>query len=265
MPVETVQIASPCPARRRRSPHPWLRRTSKIALGLVAVGLFVWLAAGLLYLRSLPDVGDAQQRVAAILAAHHGKAADLPRSAKVTQAIVAVENDRFYTDHGIDLPSVLHGAWGYLTTGSTQVAGATISEQLAKVLYVRDAQTASGKLEMVGLALKLNQRYDKPDLLNMYLNAIYYGDSQWGIVQASQIFFGLPPDRLDWAQAALLAGLPNAPSQLDPTRHLAAAKARQLHVLARLVASGVLTQGQADAAATEPLTILASPTSSPAA
>ncbi len=261
MSAESVQIAAPRPRGGRVSAR--LQRAAGIAARLIALALLASLAAGFLYLRSLPDVGDAGGRVAAILAAHGGVAVGPQPPEKVARAIVAVENDRFYSDHGIDVLSVFHAAWGYLTTGSTQVAGATISEQLAKVLYVRDPTTVAGKLEMVGLALKLNQRYTKTEILDMYLNAIYYGDGQWGIAQASEAYFGKPPGALDWAEASLLAGLPNGPSRLDPTQHFAAAKARQIHVLARLVATGVLTQAQADAAAREPLTILGTSAAAP--
>jgi hypothetical protein len=236
-----------------------LRRLLSRLAGALLLAMLASLGVGVLYLHSLPDVGDAQQRVATILAAHHGVAIGPPPPVKVGQAVVAVENARFYSDHGVDTLSVLHGAWGYLSTGSTQVAGATISEQLAKVLYVHDATTLSGKLETVGVAITLNQRYSKATILDMYLNAIYYGDGQWGVVQASETYFGKAPDALDWAQASLLAGLPNAPSLLDPVCHMAAAKARQRHVLDRLVATSILTPAQAAAAAQEPLLILGSP------
>jgi membrane peptidoglycan carboxypeptidase len=257
--LRSAELAARAPGARRGGTRRFRRRLARVALCLLLVGLVASVGGGLLYLQSLPDVGDAQARVQAILAAHHGVAAGLPVPARVGRAIVAVEDARFYSNHGIDVLSVLHGAWGYVTTGSTQVAGATISEQLAKALYVPAPTTLAQKLEIPGLAFKLNQRYSKAEILDMYLNVIYYGDEQWGIVQASQAYFGKPPQDLDWAEASLLAGLPNAPSAYDPTRHFALAKARQRHVLDRLVATGALSAAQAAAAAAEPLSIRGAP------
>jgi penicillin-binding protein 1A len=82
----------------------------------------------------------------------------------------------------------------------------------------------------------------------MYLNSIYFGDGQWGIAQAGQTFFGKAPQALNWAEASLLAGLPQALSSYDPTKYWAQARLRQHHVLDRLVATSVLSQAQADAA-----------------
>ncbi len=83
----------------------------------------------------------------------------------------------------------------------------------------------------------------------MYLNSIYYGDGQWGVAQASHTYFGRSPQALTWAQASLLAGLPQAPSAYDPTRHITLARARQRQVLAALVRAGVLSRQAAIAAA----------------
>ena len=87
----------------------------------------------------------------------------------------------------------------------------------------------------------------------MYLDVVYYGHHYWGDVAAARGYFGVPPDRLDWAQAAMLAGLPQAPSAYDPLGHFALAKQRQLHVLNQLVANHDLTRRQAQAAFREPL------------
>lgn len=218
---------------------------------MVALGAMV----GWSYLASLPSVGDAQQRVDAIVRARHGVEVGTPPPSKVAQAIVAVEDARFYTNHGIDAPSMLHFTWGYLTTGSAQQAGmeagATITEQLVKTLYVRQPGTIGGKLEMLGLALKMNQAYSKPQILEMYLNVIYYGHQAYGIAQASETYFHLAPDQLNWGQASMLAGLPQAPTDYDPFQHFSLARERQSHVLSRLVATGVLTPAQAAAAYAE--------------
>ena len=95
--------------------------------------------------------------------------------------------------------------------------------------------------------------YHKAQILDMYLNAVYYGNGYWGDAAAARGYFGTTPASLDWAQAAMLAGLPQAPSAYDPLEHYALAKQRQRHVLDQLVVNHYLTRRQADAAYAEPL------------
>jgi len=208
------------------------------------------LAAGALFLAMLPNVGDAEARVATVLAAHGGTDTGMPPPRKVGQAIIAIEDRRFYQNHGIDVVSVVRAVWDVLTTGSPQ-GGATISQQLAKALYVPDDHTVGAKLRTAGVAVKLDLEYSKPQILEMYLNAIYFGDGQWGVAQASRAYFGRPPEDLDWAEASLLAGLPQAPSIYDPTRHFDLARQRQQDVLAAMVDTGVLSANEAHAAYAE--------------
>lgn len=231
--------------------RPRWRRLLGRLLALGTLGALLCALVGWAYLASLPSVADAEQRVAVILRERHGSDTGMPPPQKVGQAIVAVEDQRFYANHGIDVLSILHFTWGFITTGSTQQGGATISEQLVKRLYIHDPTTIGGKLEMMGLALKLNQRYTKPEILEMYLNAIYYGHQAYGIEQASQTYFHTSARQLTWGQASLVAGLPQAPSAYDPLVHFELARLRQRHVLARLVATGVLTADQATQAYNE--------------
>lgn len=234
------------PSPRARSRSQWLRRCRLllvVCLLLAVLGLLV----GNIYLQTLPNVEDAQARVAAILRAHHGKAAHDLLTTKIGQAVIAVEDERFLSHHGIDTLGLLRAAWSTLT-GQGVEGGSTITEQLAKALYIPDDHTLRTKIPMMGVAIKLEQHYSKAQILDMYLNSIYFGDHQWGIVQASQTFFGKTPQALDWAEASLLAGLPQAPSSYNPLTHWNLARLRQRHVLDRLVATGVLSQTQADAA-----------------
>lgn len=235
------------------SRHPWRRRFKTLLL-IGVVFVFLAVTVGSIFLASLPDVGDAPQRVARILAEHGGADTGLPLPSKVSQAIVAIEDRRFYSHPGIDFIGVAHAAWNMLTTGSPQ-AGATIAQQLAKNLYIPDEDTLSSKLDQVGVGVKLEMAYSKEQVLGMYMNAIYYGEGQWGIVQASQHYFGKAPDDLDWAEASLLAGLPQAPSAYAPSTHLDLAKQRQRLVLNALVRAGALTKDEADAAYAEPLAL----------
>lgn len=158
---------------------------------------------------------------------------------------------RFYRHHGIDTLSLARAITTTLGGGTPQ-GGDTITEQLAKVLYGGDDDhSVGGRLRVMALAVKLEDRYAKAQILEMYLNAIYYGDGQYGVAQASQIYFAKPPAALDWAEASLLAGLPQSPTPYDPTRHFAAARRRQQIVLRALVRTLVLRPAQADAAYAE--------------
>jgi membrane peptidoglycan carboxypeptidase len=229
------------------------RRRLLRAAALATVGVLVALAIGasILY-TSLPTVADAPARVRAIIRTHGGVQVALSRQARVERATVAIEDRRFF-DHGaldpvalgrVVVDSVLHPG--------VDPGGSTIAQQLAKVLY-REPSTVLGQLRSVGLAFKLEHRYSKERILTMYLNSIYYGHGFWGVGWASLGYFGRPAGRLDWSQAALLAGLPQAPSLLDPLRHPAAARERRLAVLKELVRIGALADARAKTVARSPL------------
>ena len=241
--------AAPAPStpRRIRRRSRWRRaaRLARAGLLVCLLGALLGVLIGWIYLASLPSVADAEQRVIAVLHAHNAPAVAVPPPQKVGASVVAVEDQRFYSNHGIDIISSLHFVWGVITTGSTQEGGATITEQLAKILYVRNPTTLPGKIEMVGLALKMSQTYSKAQILTMYLNVVYYGHQAYGITQASETYFHTTPDKLNWGEASMLAGLPQAPSAYDPLKHFALARERQRHVLSRLVATGTLTPAQA--------------------
>ncbi|MGD1052397.1 MAG: biosynthetic peptidoglycan transglycosylase [Candidatus Dormibacteria bacterium] len=198
-----------------------------------------------------PAVSGAPVLVAAIDRAHGSAAVPAAPSWRVSEAIVAAEDGTFYSNDGIDVAGVGRAFWGWLT--GADEGGSTITAQLAKVLYTGGHGGIAAGVGEVALALKLDGHYTKAAILSMYLSAIYFGNGYYGVLAASEGYFGLTPDRLSWAQASLLAGLPQAPSLLDPLQHLALARHRQSYVLARLVATGALSRAQAEAAATAPL------------
>ena len=194
----------------------------------------ITLVGGAAWLKSLPNVDDAEERVHVTLATSGGTDTDGASLGKVAQAIVAIEDRRFYDHPGIDPISVGRDALTVVTGGQAGGA-ATITQQLAKALYVRTDQSLAAELSIAGVAIKLEQRYTKAQLLEMYLNAIYFGHSYWGVWHASEGYFGKAPSELDWAEASLLAGLPRAPTTYDPAVHFDRARQRQLAVLQALV------------------------------
>ena len=228
------------PRRRRRG------RAALIAVGVAGcLGVLV-LLAGVALMTSLPGVSDARDRTDAILETNHAEPVGQPLPNRLASSIVAVEDHRFCAHQGIDLPSVARVGWAGLTRRGWQAqGGSTITQQLAKRLYTGDRGGWTLKLRQIGLAIKLEQDYTKKQILEMYLDCLYFGSGHWGAVQASEGYFHKPPQDLTWGEASLLAGLLQAPSRYDPRVHLASAEQRQQHVLDRLVATGLLSRQQA--------------------
>jgi len=232
----------------RRSPREVRRWLAVGGLAFLALGAGT---AGAIY-GDLPGVGDATARIKAELRAHHSRSVLVRPDERVARAVVAIEDKRFFHHGAIDPIAIARAIGTTITHGPVDPGGSTIAQQLAKVLY-REPGSVGGSLRSIGLAFKLEAHYSKPAILSMYLNAVYFGHDFYGIEQASQGYFGRAPGNLTWAQASLLAGLPQAPSAFDPLRHLQAARARQHEVLAQLVAQHAITASGARRIAAEPL------------
>jgi penicillin-binding protein 1A len=217
---------------------------------VVSLAFLAALGLGVLVLAS-PSVGNAPQLVNAMLAAHDAPSDYGHVPTRLGQALLATEDSRFYRDPALDPLGVGRAVLGTLTHDGND-GGATIEQQLAKMLYAPGTNLGA-ELEQVGVAFRLDAMYSKARILAMYLNAAYFGDGAYGCTAAAEHYFGLPAPELSWAQASLLAGLVQAPSEYDPHGHLALARSRQWHVLSRLVATGVLTSAQAARVFAEPL------------
>ncbi|HEV7678614.1 MAG TPA: transglycosylase domain-containing protein [Candidatus Dormibacteraeota bacterium] len=170
----------------------------------------------------------------------------------VPQATVAIEDKAFWNEGAVDLGRVAGAAFNDVVHHDSQGAS-TITMQLAKVLYLQDQGGFSYKVKQLLVARHLDASMTKRQILQDYLNDIYYGHGATGIAAAAHIFFGVDAMRLTLAQSALLAGLPNHPTDLDPLRHPDAAKARQKQVLQAMVGTGAITAQQAAEADAEPL------------
>jgi penicillin-binding protein 1A len=171
------------------------------------------------------------------------------------QAVIAVEDNRFHKHIGVDLSAIFRAALVNLQFGEVVEGGSTITQQLVKNLFLSPDRTLARKLEEVALALDLELRYSKPQILEMYLNTIYFGENAYGIGRASAIYFNKTPDKLNLAEAALIAGLPNAPSLYSPYVDWNAAKRRQAVVLAAMQRNGYIDAAAAQKARTEPLSL----------
>jgi penicillin-binding protein 1A len=190
-----------------------------------------------------PGAADAADRAAAQIAEHPGDIALTTVPARLSAAVLATEDHRFYEHQGLD-PIAL-GREGFAVIQGNDVGGATIEAQLAKLLYVNGRDDAGAKFVEAGLAIKLDRSYSKNEILLMYLNVAYFGHGFYGAQAASVGYFHVAASDLDWNQAALLAGLLQAPGAYDPIAHPQEALARRHHVLDRLVATGALTQAEA--------------------
>ncbi len=232
-------------ARRR---HRWLSRIAATILVLLLLGALT--LAGLLLVT--PSVADAPARAQALDSAHHVAYPGPAVPARFAASLVSTEDHRFYSEPGIDPIAVGRLFWGRLT-GRPDQGGATLYLQLAKMLYTQGRTGLAVDAEQVGLGIKLYAAFPKAQILQMYADVAYFGHGYYGLGAASCGYFGVTPARLTWPQAALLAGLVQAPSAYDPLTHLALARAREAHVLGRLVATGKLTQAQADRAYHQPL------------
>jgi membrane peptidoglycan carboxypeptidase len=233
--------ASQAPRKRRRG----LRLLRRLAVLVVVLIVLAALAIGVL-LVATPSVGNAQALAKAQDAAHHAVYPGPPMPARFTESLVATEDHRFYSEPGVD-PLAIARVVEAAVTGQGDQGGATLDQQLAKLLYTAGKPGVPVKVEQVGLAIKLYRSYSHAQILQMYADVAYFGHGYYGLSAASCGYFGTPSAGLSWAEAATLAGLVQGPSTDDPIAHYARARAREQHVLGRLVATDVLSQAQANA------------------
>ena len=237
------------PREPRRHSRRLIRWAVVVAAALAALGIIAF--GGLLAVT--PSAGNAQNLARAQDRAHHAAYPGPPVPARFAASLIATEDHRFYAEPGIDPFAIGRVILAGLTRGGDQ-GGATLYQQLAKLLYTPDGAGAAAKAEQVALAVKLDLAYSKAQILQMYADVAYFGDGFYGLPAASCGYFGELPAHLSWAEAAMLAGLVLAPSADNPLDHPARARAREAHVLGRLVVTRTLTRGEASGAFAQPLT-----------
>jgi 1A family penicillin-binding protein len=174
-------------------------------------------------------------------------------SPHLRRAILAAEDSRFYRHFGLDPLGVARAAWVNLRAGRVVEGGSTITQQLARNLYLGQERTLSRKLRELFLALQLEARYSKDEILEMYLNDIYLGNGAYGVEAASRLYFGKSARELSLSQAALLAGIIRAPETYNPLRYPERAQERKEVVLQRMVRTGWISSSEAQKARRERL------------
>jgi len=174
-------------------------------------------------------------------------------SGRMKQAIVAVEDKRFYEHRGVDVRAIGRAVWQDLRNEKVVEGGSTITQQFVKNTYVNHQRSIGRKLKEAAIAWQLEQRWSKDRILTAYLNTIYFGNGAYGVEQASRTYFHHKADRMTWAEAALLAGIPSDPSQFDPVADPKAARERRDIVLRDLFQQGDITQREYALARGRPL------------
>jgi penicillin-binding protein 1A len=175
----------------------------------------------------------------------------------LVEAVLATEDRRFYRHPGIDPLGLLRAGVRNVRAGAVVEGGSTITQQLAKNLFLKPERTVTRKLEELVYAMRLEGRFTKDELLELYLNRVYFGGGAYGVEAASRHYFGKPARALTLPQSAMLAGLLKAPSRYTPGRNVKLAKDRVGQVLDRMADAGFLTETEARAAAKQPLGLAA--------
>jgi penicillin-binding protein 1A len=239
------------PARRTR--RWWIKRGLLAMLALFLLVL-AWLAITAPLSKSLQPIAPPQLTLLAADGtpiARNGAVVDTPVDVDtlpphVVEAFLAIEDRRFYSHWGIDPRGIARALWSNLTTGRTQ-GGSTITQQLAKFTFLNSEQNMGRKAREALIALWLEAWLTKDEILERYLSNAYFGDNVYGLRAASLHYFYRKPENLKPEQAAMLAGLLQAPSRLAPTNNPRLAERRMRLVLSSMVAAGYMTQAEADA------------------
>jgi penicillin-binding protein 1A len=257
--------------RRAIRRHPYLFKALRFGLVACIWGTIVLGGAVVYFIAQVPDpilatLDDRPPNVT-ILAADgtvlaerglrrgHVRVEALP--AHLIKAVMATEDRRFYNHFGIDPIGLARASYRNIAAGTVVEGGSTITQQLAKNLFLRPERTLTRKLEELIYAVWLEQRFTKDEILELYLNRVYFGGGTYGVEAAARHYFGKSARAVSLPQAALLAGLLKAPSRYAPTRSVTVASARAEQVLFNMVEAGFISKREARAAGEQPLMLSA--------
>ncbi|MGJ8561249.1 MAG: transglycosylase domain-containing protein [Litorimonas sp.] len=233
--------------------------------GMAALTAFTYVSADLpdpsrLWEQTRPpsiQIVDRQGRDLAVRGAHALE--PIPIStlpAHVRQAFLATEDRRFYSHSGVDPYGLARATIANLRAGHVVEGGSTLTQQLTKNVFLTPEQTLTRKAQEMIVAIWLERRFTKNELLRLYLSRVYFGSGAWGLEAASETYFGRSPNDISLSEAALLAGLLKAPSALNPTHNPAAAAGRMRTVLRTMDRQSLLDEGVLDTALATPVYVL---------
>ena len=259
-----------------RAPMHWGLKWLLVATGLLMAGLLSALLVGALALAvafpNLPDISalsDYRPKLPlrvfsteGILLGEFGEerrhltpVQDIPKVMK--DAVLAIEDARFYEHGGVDYKGMVRAALANLGRIKSQGAS-TITMQVARNVYLSSEKTYTRKIYEILLTFKLEHMLTKDQILEVYMNQIFLGNRAYGFAAASEAYFGKPLKNISIAEAAMLAGLPKAPSAYNPINNPKRARTRQLYIINRMLENGFITAAQAEAAKQEPLRVRSS-------
>jgi penicillin-binding protein 1A len=241
---------------RRRGRRQLAFALRRFAVACMTLLLAFALAFGLLLVIT-PSTDNAAALARAIDQTHAAPYPGVAVPYRFASALEATEDHRFASEPGIDPFAVGRVFYSYLS-GRGDQGGATLYQQLAKMLYTPGRTGLAAETEQLALAVKLKYSYSSAEILRLYADVTYFGHDFYGLENASCGYFGVRPEQMSWPQAALLAGLVQAPSADDPIDHPVAGLAREQHVIARLVTVGAMSQAQASAYLAIPISMLLS-------
>lgn len=177
-------------------------------------------------------------------------------STYLVQAIIAVEDVRFYSHSGYDWSSIMRATAHNVESGEIEEGASTITQQLAKNLFLTQEQSFTRKVEELFLAMNIEKHFSKNKILELYLNTIYFGSNFYGVESAAEGYFGKKPKELTLAESAMLAGLPNAPSVYSPYANFLLAKKRQLVVIDAMLKNKAISPRDAEKARIEDIVLV---------
>jgi len=251
------------------------KRGRKARIGLIILLILSALTGGIVgslfaYLQDLPQVKaleDYQPSLVTRLYADNGEVfADFFQEKRIVvsfnllpkvlkQAILAVEDSRFYQHSGVDILGIIRALIADIRAGHIVEGGSTITQQLTKILFLTPEKSLSRKIKEAILALLIESKYTKDEILAIYCNQMYLGSGAYGVESAAQTYFGKSVKDLNLTEASLMAGLFRAPTRFSPFNNLAVAKRRMLHVIRRMVEEGYISPEEAVEAGETPINL----------
>src|SRR5271168_2663905 len=245
-----------------------ISRICAALVGVIALIVFANVCA-YVYLRpALPDVNslrDVQLQVPLRIYTRDGKLIaaigeqrripvrydQLPK--RLIQAFLATEDDRFFRHHGVDWEGILRAAMANLKAGGIRQGASTITMQVARDMFLTPRRDMKRKMSEIYISLLMEAEFTKEEIFSLYVNKIFLGQRAYGVAAASEVYFGKTLDQLSIAEMATLAGIPTAPSTINPVANAQAATVRRAHVLGRMLELHYITPAEYEAAKATPM------------
>jgi penicillin-binding protein 1A len=245
-----------------------ISRICAVLVGVIALIAFANVCAYVYLKPALPDVAslrDVQLQVPLRVYTRDGKLIaaigeqrripvrydQIPK--KLIQAFLATEDDRFFQHHGVDWQGILRAALANLKAGGIRQGASTITMQVARDMFLTPKRDMKRKMSEIYISLLMEAEFSKEEIFSLYVNKIFLGQRAYGVGAAAEVYFGKSLDQLSVAEMATLAGIPTAPSLVNPVASAEAAKTRRAHVLGRMLELNYITQAEYNEAKSSPM------------